>query len=269
MRVGIIGTGSMGSVLARALLETNVVTPDNLWLFNRTASKSTALVSELGVNHLPEESAQAHPPLDCLVLAVKPKDVTNGCRFAQRYLAPDVLFVSLLAGIPIPRIAQLLDGHRHLVRAMPNIASVVGEGITVWCPSESCTSEDKLRAKQLFEALGVTYEVISDELVDVGTALFGSGPAYILFVAQHLRDVAVELGLPKETALKLVGQLLMGSSQLILKDVGTPEELRRSVTSPNGTTAAGMERLAQGHVGSWIRDAVKAALLRAKALARS
>lgn len=269
MKVGIVGTGSMGSVLARALLESNVVSPENLWLFNRTSAKSSALVSELGVKHLPENGDTAFPHVDCLVLAVKPKDVVEGCRYAERYLAPNVLFVSLLAGVPLPRIRALLNGHRHLVRAMPNIASVVGEGITVWYPSDTCSTEDKVRSKLIFEALGETLEVNSDELVDVGTALFGSGPAYILFVAQHLRDVAVELGLPRETALQLVGQLLKGSAELVLKNVGSPEELRRSVTSPNGTTAAGMERLAQGHVGLWIRDAVKAAFLRAKALARS
>lgn len=269
MRVGIIGTGSMGSVLARALLEMNIVSPENLWLFNRTEAKASALVHELGARHFPAGEASNNHHLDCLVLAVKPKDVVEGCAFAVQHLGPDALFVSLLAGVPLPRIQGLLEGHTHIVRAMPNIASVVGEGITVWYPSKECSSEDKVRSKLLFEALGITHEVDSDELVDVGTALFGSGPAYILFVAQHLRDVAIELGLPKETALQLVGQLLKGSAELVLKDVGTPEELRRSVTSPNGTTAAGMERLAQGHVGLWVRDAVKAAFQRAKVLGRS
>lgn len=200
---------------------------------------------------------------DIAIVAVKPADVGDALEQALPSLGADTLVVTIAAGVRLATVEALVPG-RPVVRAMPNTAALVGRAATAVSAGRHATDAHLELAERVLGAVGVVVRVPEPHL-DAVTALSGSGPAYVFLIAEALVDAGVLAGLPRATAETLTRETLLGASTL-LAEGETPEALRAAVTSPGGTTAAGLHVLEQRGVRGAILDAVRAAATRSREL---
>ncbi len=207
-----------------------------------------------------------------ILLAVKPQmmeGVAQDLSPAIRgHFQNGIPVLSILAGTPLARLHDMLGTHARLVRAMPNLPARIRQGATALCFGPTATDEDRSLARKLFESVGPTVVSIDESLMDAFTALAGSGPAYLFYLAEAMMRAARELGFDDATAARLVRQTLLGSAMLLAESCDDPSVLRAAVTSKGGTTAAAVDRLDHaGALQTWI-DAMRAARDRGAQLAR-
>jgi pyrroline-5-carboxylate reductase len=211
--------------------------------------------------------AWAAADADVVVVAVKPGDVTAALEAAQPALPRQVLVLSIAAGVTIATLEAAAPG-RPVVRAMPNTPALVGLGASAIAPGATATEDHLTLAEELLRSVGVVVRVDEWQL-DAVTGLSGSGPAYVMLVVEALVEGGVLAGLPREIASRLVTQTLLGSATLLAQTEEGPEALRAAVTSPGGTTAAGLRELEARSVRAAMIDAVSAAAARARELGRA
>lgn len=268
--LGFIGAGNMAEAIARGALAAGVVRADGLCLADANAGRRDALASELGAAAC-ATNAEVVARCATVVFAVKPQnlgDVLAGLRGLAR---PDHCFVSILAGT---RAAALEDGLAHdgcprprVVRVMPNTPALVGEGAAAIAAGAHASEGDMAEAKALFEAVGIA-AVVPESAMDAVTGLSGSGPAYVFLAIEAMLDAAEAQGIPREAAEALVKQTVAGAGILARSSEHPPAELRRRVTSPGGTTAAGLAVLDERGFRQALVDAVEAATRRAAELGK-
>ncbi len=206
------------------------------------------------------------PGPEVLLVAVKPGDVGAALDAARGALAPDTLVVSIAAGVPTDVLESHVAG-QPVVRAMPNTPALVRLGATAIAAGRQATAAHLDRAAELLSAVGVVVRV-PEHLLDAVTGLSGSGPAYVFLVAEALVEAGVLVGLPRDVAATLAHQTLLGSATLLAGSPDGPEALRAAVTSPGGTTAAGLRALEARAVRAALADAVVAATERSRELGR-
>lgn len=216
-----------------------------------------------GVRVVPSP-AWAAADADVLVVAVKPADVAAALAASEPALRPDALVVSIAAGVTIAELEAGVPG-RPVVRAMPNAAALVRRGAAAISGGAAAGDAHLDLAEHLLGAVGTVVRV-PERLLDAVTGLSGSGPAYVFLVAEALVEAGVLNGLPRETAERLVSQTLLGAATLLAERPGAADELRAAVTSPGGTTAAGLLALEQRAVRAALVEAVSAATARSRAL---
>jgi len=200
-------------------------------------------------------------PADAAVVAVKPNDVRAACEA----LAGTKRVLSIAAGIPIAALEDALGGGTVVVRAMPNTPALVGAGAAAIAGGGAATDADLAWAEEVLGAVGEVVRV-PEALLDAVTGLSGSGPAYVFLVAEALIDAGVLNGLPRDVSVKLATQTLLGAARLLVESGEGPEALRAQVTSPGGTTAAGLHALESAGVRAALLDAVSAATQRSREL---
>ncbi|MBM3671524.1 MAG: pyrroline-5-carboxylate reductase [Actinobacteria bacterium] len=216
-----------------------------------------------GVRVVPS-AAWAVADTEIVVVAVKPQDVAAVLEQAASSLAEDALVISIAAGVKIAAIEAAVPG-RPVVRAMPNTPALVRKAATAIAGGKHATPGHLETAERVLGAVGAVVQVPEAHL-DAVTGLSGSGPAYLFLVAESLIEAGVLAGLPRQTADALVRQMLLGSAQLLASGDESPEALRAAVTSPGGTTAAGLHSLEQRGVRAAFLDAVRAATERSRQL---
>jgi pyrroline-5-carboxylate reductase len=209
-------------------------------------------------------AAWAVADADVVVVAVKPNDVPATLETALPALGAETLVLSIAAGVTIATIEALVPG-RPVVRAMPNTPALVGTGASAIAPGTHAKAEHMDLAERLLGAVGIVVRV-GEPALDAVTGLSGSGPAYVFLVAEALIEAGVLVGLPREIASELTVQTLLGAATLLARDEQGPEALRAMVTSPGGTTAAGLRALESHGVRAAILDAVAEATRRSKEL---
>ena len=200
---------------------------------------------------------------DLIIIATKPniyEEIFNGLK-NNLIINDETLIVSILAGIRISKIEEIV-GSIPIIRAMPNIAASVLEGMTALIGNKKITHEDILNADLIFELIGEKMWLKNEAQMDSFTAISGSGPAYFFFFTECLKNIAIEEGFTEDVSNKISQQIIIGSGKLV-KDSGiNPKELRENVTSPNGTTEAGLKVLADNKTG--LLDKLKQAIMEAK-----
>jgi len=207
-------------------------------------------------------------PVDVLVLAVKPQSFAGVVESAKRFVGPETRVLSVMAGIPIDALAREL-GAGKVVRSMPNQPARIGRGVTAYVASPACTDEDKQLIEQLLLPLGTVEPIAAERLMDVVTAVSGSGPAYVFLLAEVLAAAAEQEGLDRETAMRLASRTVAGAGALMLETNDSASTLRKQVTSPGGTTEAALDVLASGDgLGPLLRRAVSAAAQRSRDLGK-
>jgi pyrroline-5-carboxylate reductase len=262
--IGFIGTGNMGEALIAGLLKAKFTTPEQVMAFDadgerlRFIQKKYGIKKASGNNHL---SSQCDP----LILCVKPQSMKEVIEEMADSLDPSKLLISIAAGVPLYAIETYARKQLRLIRVMPNINVLVQEGASAIAPGNLATDEDLKLAKGIFDCVGRSI-TIDEPLMDAVTGLSGSGPAYVFLIIEALTDAGVHLGMTRAQALTLVTQTVMGSVKL-LSDTGEhPALLREKVTSPGGTTAAGLYKLEEGGLRKILIDAVIAATQKSKEL---
>ena len=207
-------------------------------------------------------------PADVVVLCVKPQIFAEAAPGAKAFVGPNTLVISIMAGVTIAAVQHLMETNR-VIRAMPNTPGQIGKGVTAFVAAAHCTDADRELAAQLLEPLGLVERIPNERLMDVVTAVSGSGPAYVFLLAEVLAAAAEAEGLPAEIALRLARQTVAGSGALMLDSGVAPAALRKQVTSPGGTTQAALDVLqAADGLGLVMRRAVQAATERSKELGK-
>ena len=263
-KIGIIGAGNMGTAIVRGLVAANVVPPGNITAIDIDEAKLRKLAADPGVNTTTNLEMLARAS-EIIIVAVKPQSMEELVGELARHVTPSHLVVSIAAGISTAFLEQRLPTETRVVRVMPNTPAMVRCGATALCRGSQATAEDMELATRLFSALG-TAVIVDEELMDVVTALSGSGPAYFFYVAEKLRNAAVEHGLPETVADQLARQTLYGAGTLLRETGAAPEELRARVTSKGGTTAAAVAVFNAADLDEIIARAVGAAVTRSKEL---
>lgn len=256
-RVGVLGTGAMGSAMAAGLA---AIDPSpELLLCDAFAASAEAAAASSGGTVVDVAGLSA---ADLLVVAVKPGDAPGAVAEAAALLGPDAAILSVVAGLSLERLSELAPG-RPVLRAMPNLAVRHGAGLVVLASSQG----DAERAAALAEWLSPlgTVVTLAESLFPAATALAGSGPGLLALVAEALEEGGVACGLGRPAARAMTAGVVAGTGAL-LADGTDPSELRRRVTSPGGTTAAGIAALERGAVRAHVADAVRAAAARAREL---
>lgn len=255
----VIGGGRMGEALVGGLVRAGTVAPGDVLVVEPVEARRDALADLLPGVGLAAEPAAA----EGTVIAVKPGDVPAACRSAAEAGSGRVL--SIAAGVTTMALEAELAPGTPVVRAMPNTPALVGQGAAAIAPGSAASEDDLVWAESLLGAVGTVVRVREPQL-DAVTGLSGSGPAYVFLVAEALIDAGVLAGLTREVSHALAVQTLLGAATLLSEGDDGPEALRAAVTSPGGTTAAGLHVLEQRGVRAALLDAVAAATERSKQL---
>ena len=262
VRLQVLGGGRMGEALLRGLLDAGWATPAEVVVVEKVEARRKQLADLLpGVQVVAE-------PVACegVVVAVKPGDVEAACRAAAAAGVRRVL--SIAAGVKLASLEDWMPGDEVThVRAMPNTPALVGAGAAAVAGGRNAREEDLAWAEGILRAVGTVVRV-PEPLLDAVTGLSGSGPAYVFLVAEALTEAGVLAGLPRGTAAALTHQTLLGAARLLVESGDGPEALRANVTSPGGTTAAGIRVLENRAVRSAFIEAVQAAAQRSRELAQ-
>lgn len=201
----------------------------------RRTAQGEELAQKYGVTH--GAGAEVAAGADVVILGVKPYDIVAIA--AGLELKPGQLVLSLAAGITTDQIEAAVPAGVSVVRVMPNTPALIGQGMSILSAGASATDADMAVADEVMSAVGKTV-VVAEKLIDAATALSGSGPAYVFYIAEALIEAGVHLGLPRATSAQLIEQTLVGSSLLLQESDSHPAVLREQVTSPGGTTAAAL-----------------------------
>jgi len=260
VRLAIVGGGNMGTALAGGLVASGWASPSEVLVVEPLAPRREVLAAELpGV----AVTATLDTAADGAVIAVKPRDVAAA---ASAIAATDTRRVlSIAAGVRTAAIESALGRDAAVVRAMPNTPALVRAGVAAIAPGRYAGEADLDWAQGVLGAVGTVVRVAEDDL-DAVTGLSGSGPAYVFLVAEALIDAGVAMGLERAVSVALTTQLLVGSAQLLARSGEAPDVLRERVTSPGGTTAAGLRVLEAAGVRDALRGAVVAATERSREL---
>lgn len=262
-KIAFLGAGSIAEAVIGGLLEARLVEGKNITVSNRAnTDRLMYLQNKYDVNgtHNKEELLRS---ADIIFLAMKPKDVVEALTEVREYVTEQHLLISMLAGVSTSAMTHLLGKNTPIVRSMPNTSAAILKSATAICPSAHATTEQLNLARQLFEAIG-TVSIVEEEQMHAVTALAGSGPAYIYYMVEAMEQAAREVGLEDEVAKSLILQTLSGAADMLLTTEKHPSVLRTEITSPGGTTQAGIETL-QSHD---FKDAVVQCITRATARSR-
>jgi len=265
-KLGFIGAGNMAGALVRGLIATKRYRARDVWASDADPRQCRRLARAYGIG-IAADNATLVAETAVVVLAVKPQ-VMDAVLAELRPHVRRQLFVSIAAGIPTARLEAGLGGRARVVRAMPNTPALVGAGITVVARGRHATAADERVATALFGGVGDVVRVRDEALMDAVTGLSGSGPAYVYRFAEGLIAGAVSEGLPERVARQLAYQTIRGAAVMLRETGRSPEELRAMVTSPGGTTLAGLAALEAGGFATVVADAVGAATRRSRELGR-
>lgn len=266
IKLGVIGGGVMGEALLSRLLAQELYRSDEVLVSEPQAKRREFLVQEYGVQVTSDNRAAAAAS-DVLLLAIKPqifeavtRDLSVGNGKVSQREEPQPVVVSILAGVSLSQLEAGFGG-QPVIRAMPNTPATVGSGITAIASGKTVTPHHIEQATAIFQAVGEVVEV-PESLMDAVTGLSGSGPAYVAIMIEALADGGVAAGLPRAIASKLALSTVLGTAQLLQKSELHPAELKDRVTSPGGTTIAGVSQLERAGFRSALIEAVLAAKTR-------
>jgi pyrroline-5-carboxylate reductase len=263
-RIGFIGCGAMARALAGGLIDAGVAASQIL-ASDPFAAARNQFEEAIGAKPI-EDNAEVVSQADVVVLAVKPGFVTSVLEDLDPSLGARPLWISIAAGVPLDKLQSALPAGARIVRTMPNTPALVGAGATAYFPAATVSEAEIQLTEAILEATGWCWRAPNEGLLDAVTGLSGSGPAYVFLILEALADAGVRQGLPRDAAQALATRTVLGAAKLALETGIHPGQLKDQVTSPGGTTIAGLEQLEAHGVRAAFYDAVGAATDRSKAL---
>jgi pyrroline-5-carboxylate reductase len=269
-RIAILGSGSMGTAILSGLLRAGFE-PAKVSVSTNSNASAQKLADELSVNSFALESdlaanAKTVADADVVLVAVKPAYVIQVLEQVREHLRPDALVISVAAGITNESMQNALPESVAVIRSMPNTPAIVGRAVTGLARGSRASEQHLALAVSLFETVGKVL-VVAESQIDALSTVSGSGPAYVFYLIEQFALAAVELGFTVEQAQLMVNETFLGASELLVASGKTPQELRRQVTSPNGTTMQAIAKLESAHLAQLFEAATQAALARAREIA--
>jgi pyrroline-5-carboxylate reductase len=266
-RIGFIGGGNMAEALVKGLVAANLVPPEAIFASDVKIERLRALDQQYGVQVL-QDNVEVARLADIIVLAVKPQIMPPVLRQIAAAVTKKKLLISIAAGVSTTTIRAALGKEARLIRVMPNTPALVLEGVTAIAKAEGLEPGDLDMAGEIFSAVGRVV-TLDEELMDAVTGLSGSGPAYVAVVIESLADGGVKMGLDRITAMTLATQTVLGAARLMIETGLHPGALKDMVSSPGGTSIAGIAALEEGGIRNTFIKAVERATLRSRELGRS
>lgn len=263
--IAILGAGNMGGAIIRALVSGGVE-KKKIIVFDKKGERISAVKDQFHVS-VASSNSEAVKKADYIIIAVKPQDI-NSVIEEIKSAAKGKIVISIAAGVKVERLRQRLGSNTKIVRVMPNICTLYAQSATGVFFSGNFSDEEKGRIKKLLEYFGAAIEVGEEALLDVVTGLSGSGPAFVFVFLEAMTDAGVRLGLSRNDARALAIQTVLGSAKLALESGKHFAELKDMVTSPGGTTMAGLKVLEDKKFRAAVMSAVESAVKRAKELAK-
>ncbi|MBI5788881.1 MAG: pyrroline-5-carboxylate reductase [Candidatus Schekmanbacteria bacterium] len=263
-KLTLIGAGNMGEALLKGWLDKKLFAPEQITAVETCSTRREA------IQHTYRIAAEANvltaiPKAQIILLAVKPQIMGQVLETIAPVIDNSHLIISIAAGVKIATLQAKLFSHNRIIRVMPNTPALIQSGISAICGAHNLPADDLTTARRIFEAVGQVVEV-EEKQMDAVTALSGSGPAYVFLIIEALADAGVSVGLARPLALQLAVQTILGSTKLLIEKNQHPAVLRDMVTSPGGTTIAGLQALEEGGLRAALLAAVQAACKRSREL---
>lgn len=264
-RIGLIGAGNMGGALVRGILEAGLVNEREVRISDPEKEKVVKLKRELGIECSPSNFDLASWA-EVVILAVKPGVVGHVLEEIREVITEKKLVISVAAGVPTKYIEGIIGRKAAVIRVMPNTPALIRKGASAFSPGRFSDSTAEEEVSKIFSAVGTAVKV-TEEVMDIVTAVSGSGPAYIFLMAEVLAENATSMGLKKEIALGLVNQMILGAAYMLKSTSESAASLRQKVTSPGGTTEAALAVFERENFRELISQALGAAAKRCRELA--
>ncbi len=265
-KVAVVGAGKIGAAILRGIIRAGLLAEDQVMASDVSAALRQAVAGELGIE-VAADNRKICEFADIVVLAVKPQIVDPVLEELAAGVGKDKLLVSVAAGVPISRIEAKLTAGARVVRVMPNLPCVAGAGASAYASGTHATPKDLEHVAAILNSFGIGLAV-EEKYLDAVTGLSGSGPAYVFLFMEALVDGGVHVGLPRDVALKLALQTVYGSARMALESAKHLGELKDEVTSPGGTTIAGLYALEQQGFRGAVMEAVLSATHRSQELGK-
>ena len=257
-KLGVIGAGVMGKALIQGLTRKQLIPIEHVWATAKTEASCDKIREELGIPAYTNYK-DLLSETDVILLCVKPKGIKQALERLKSYQLPkDTLIISIVAGATIEQIEETLGTENPVVRAMTNTPCLVGQGMTAICGGTHTTEAHMKIVHQIFEAVGLCIE-LDETHFDAVTSLSGSGPAYMYLMMEALADGGVRVGLPRQAALKIVSQTVLGAATMVQQSGRHPASLRDDVTTPAGCTIGALLVMEDGKIRSVLARAVEEA----------
>jgi pyrroline-5-carboxylate reductase len=261
--IAFIGAGSMAEAMISGIISSNKIPAAQIIACNKSNIDRRAYLEEkYGIQTSSLEQLN-YSEIDLFILAMKPKDAAESLLNLKDKVQQHQIVSSVLAGISTSFMEEHLPQNQPVIRVMPNTSSMVEESATALTAGKHTKMDDVLEVKELLESMGEVF-IIEEEKMDIFTGIAGSGPAYFYYLMEHMEKAGKEEGLESKVARKIIAQTLLGAAKMIMESEEGPIELRENVTSPNGTTAAGLAALMDNGGGNAIAQAVNSASKRSK-----
>ena len=268
-KVAIIGVGKMGETLLNGMINNNLVKKENLTGSNAKEEHEHAqeISKKYGIKTYINNKEMISGK-DIIILAIKPQMMKKVLFEIKEIISKKQVIISIAAAISTQFIEEFLEKNIPVIRAMPNTPALINEGMTVLCPGKYIDENHIQMAIDIFGAIGLVEVVHREELMDVVTALSGSGPAYAYIIIESLTEGGVRMGLPRKLANKLSTQSLLGASKMVLETGMHPALLKDAVTTPAGVTVDGLMELEDGGIRVALIKAVSRATEKSKEISR-
>jgi len=266
-KIGLVGGGRMATALGRGFVRAKLIAPASLVVSDPDEAARSRFAAEIPGATVVDDNKQVAAAADVLFLAVKPQQMSTALDDIAGTLRLQALVVSIAAGISIARLAEGLPKQTRIVRVMPNSPCLVGQGASGYALGKHATSQDGKLVHQLLTAVGQAFEV-PETLLDAVTGLSGSGPAFVYMMIEAMTEGGTAMGLPQELANALAAQTVAGAAAMVQTTGQDPTALRDQVTSPGGTTLAGLAALDCGGFRAAVVEAIRAATKRSEELGK-
>lgn len=266
-KVAIIGVGKMGETLLNGMIKNNLVKKENIAGSTAQEEHAKEINKKYGIQTYINNKEMISGK-DIIILAIKPQIMKKVLSSIKDIISEKQLIISIAAATSTQFIEECLEKNIPIVRAMPNTPALINEGMTVLCPGKYIGENHIQMAKDIFGAIGLVEVIYREELMDVVTALSGSGPAYTYIIIESLTEGGLRMGLPRELAQKLTAQTLLGAAKMVLKTGMHPALLKGDVTTPAGVTVDGLMELEDGGIRVALIKAVSRATEKSREISR-
>lgn len=265
--IGFIGAGNMASALIKGLVKSGSYSADQVAASDNDPDKLKVLSDQYGLTSLGSNMDLVRKS-DIIMLSVKPQVIRTVLEEIKEEIRDNHLIISIAAGIPIRMILSIINREIPVIRVMPNTPALIQKGVSALAPAEMTTEEDMESAREIFNSVGNTV-VVNEDMMDAVTALSGSGPGYVFKIMESFVKAGENQGFDKDTALELTVQTFLGAAHLASQSDLSLAELREMVTSPGGTTAAGLAAMEEKNLDNVIDSTVDAACKRSVELGKN
>jgi len=268
LAIGVLGGGKMGGALARGVVTGKLVPAERVFVAEPDEARAAQLASDAAVQVFPEPLRVVQHS-DVVVAALKPSVVRDVLpSLAEAIHSRDLLVVSIAAGLTLAELQAMLAPGTRVVRVMPNTPCQVGSGASAFALGSAASADDADLVNQILAAVGISFGPVPEPWLDAVTGLSGSGPAFAAVVIEALADGGVLCGLPRDMAVALAAQTLLGAARLVLEADLHPAQLKDAVASPGGTTIEGLQVLEDAGLRAALIGAVEAATIKSRALGK-